>query len=79
MTLQHTPAIPTIPGFTDQATIERAQAFLEPTSMKLWQRFLEPAGGWRAAARGQGRSPLPVRRNGATIRMFDVDPAELRC
>lgn len=41
-TLQHTPAIPTIPGFTDQATIERAQAFWAD-SMKLWQRFLEPA------------------------------------
>ncbi|MGN6278559.1 MAG: PHA/PHB synthase family protein [Sphingomonas sp.] len=41
-TLQHTPAIPTIPGFTDQATVERAQAFWAD-SMKLWQRFLDPA------------------------------------
>jgi len=47
-TLQQTPAIPTIPGFTDQATIERAQAFWTD-SMKLWQRFLDPA----AAETGQ--------------------------
>src|SRR5690242_10143479 len=41
-TLQHTPAIPTIPGFTDKATIERAQTFWAD-SMKFWQRFLDPA------------------------------------
>ena len=41
-TLQQTPAIPTIPGFTDQATIERAQAFWAD-SMRLWRRFLDPA------------------------------------
>ena len=42
-TLQQTPAIPTIPGFTDQATIARAQAFWTD-SMSLWQRLLDPAG-----------------------------------
>jgi len=42
-TLQQTPAIPTIPGFTDQATVARAQAFWAD-SMKLWQRFLDPTG-----------------------------------
>ena len=41
-TLQQTPAIPTIPGFTDAATVERAQAFWTD-SMRLWQRFLDPA------------------------------------
>lgn len=41
-TLQQTPAIPTIPGFTDAATMERAQAFWAD-SMRLWQRFLDPA------------------------------------
>ena len=40
-TLQQTPAVPTIPGFTDKATMDRAQAFWTD-SMKLWQRFLVP-------------------------------------
>ena len=40
-TLQQTPAVPTIPGFTDKATMDRAQAFWAD-SMKLWQRFLVP-------------------------------------
>lgn len=43
-TLQQTRAIPTIPGFTDQATIERAHAFWTD-SMNLWQRFLDPDAG----------------------------------
>ncbi|TPG41125.1 class I poly(R)-hydroxyalkanoic acid synthase [Sphingomonas koreensis] len=42
-TLQQTPAMPIIPGFTDKATMERAQEFWAD-SMKLWQRFLDPAG-----------------------------------
>jgi polyhydroxyalkanoate synthase len=42
-TLQQTPAIPIIPGFTDQATMARAQAFWTD-SLRLWQRFLAPAG-----------------------------------
>lgn len=54
-TLQQTPAIPTIPGFTDQATIERAQAFWTD-SMKLWQRFLDPA------AVETGQTDRPDRR-----------------
>ncbi|HEU4960412.1 MAG TPA: class I poly(R)-hydroxyalkanoic acid synthase [Sphingomonas sp.] len=40
-TLQQTPALPVIPGFTDKATLERAQSFWAD-SMKLWQRFLDP-------------------------------------
>ncbi|WP_119035698.1 PHA/PHB synthase family protein [Hephaestia caeni] len=42
-TLDDTPALPTIPGFTDKATMARAQEFWLD-SMKLWQRFLDPAG-----------------------------------
>src|SRR3546814_7850306 len=41
-TLDDTPALPTIPGFTDKATMARAQEFWLD-SMKLWQRFLDPA------------------------------------
>ncbi len=40
-TLQEKPALPIIPGFTDQATIARAHDFWAD-SMKLWQRFLTP-------------------------------------
>lgn len=40
-TLQDTPALPIIPGFTDKATIARAQGFWAD-SMKLWQRFVSP-------------------------------------
>jgi polyhydroxyalkanoate synthase len=53
-TLQHTPALPVIPGFTDQATIDRAQAFWAD-SMKLWQAFLAPAAP-------VGDEPKPDRR-----------------
>jgi len=53
-TLQQTPALPVIPGFTDKATIERAQAFWAD-SMELWQRFLDPA------AKGEGEGK-PDRR-----------------
>ncbi|WP_255586895.1 PHA/PHB synthase family protein [Hephaestia mangrovi] len=53
-TLQQQPAIPTIPGFTDQATIERAQAFWAD-SMKLWQRFLDPAALTEADAKPDRR------------------------
>ncbi len=41
-TLDDMPALPTIPGFTDKATMARAQEFWAD-SMKLWQRFLDPA------------------------------------
>ncbi|HVJ00313.1 MAG TPA: class I poly(R)-hydroxyalkanoic acid synthase [Sphingomonas sp.] len=42
-TIEDTPALPIIPGFTDKATMARAQEFWAD-SMKLWQRFLDPAG-----------------------------------
>jgi polyhydroxyalkanoate synthase len=42
-TLEHAPALPTIPGFTDKATMARAQEFWAD-SMKLWQRLLDPVG-----------------------------------
>ena len=41
-TMQETPAMPIIPGFTDQRTIDRARDFWTD-SMKLWQHFLAPA------------------------------------
>ena len=41
-TMQETPAMPIIPGFTDPRTIERARDFWAD-SMKLWQSFLAPA------------------------------------
>jgi polyhydroxyalkanoate synthase len=41
-TLQQTPALPIIPGFTDKATMDRAAEFWAD-SMKLWQRFLDPS------------------------------------
>lgn len=40
-TMQETPALPIIPGFTDQRTIERARDFWVD-SMKLWQHFIAP-------------------------------------
>ncbi len=40
-TMQETPAMPIIPGFTDRATMARAHDFWAD-SMKLWQRFLSP-------------------------------------
>ncbi len=40
-TMQETPALPIIPGFTDQRTIERARDFWVD-SMKLWQHFVAP-------------------------------------
>ncbi len=40
-TMQETPALPIIPGFTDRATIARAHDFWID-SMKLWQHFLAP-------------------------------------
>ncbi len=40
-TIEETPAIPIIPGFTDPRTIERARDFWTD-SMKLWSRFLAP-------------------------------------
>ncbi|OYW22574.1 MAG: class I poly(R)-hydroxyalkanoic acid synthase [Sphingomonas sp. 12-62-6] len=40
-TMQETPALPIIPGFTDQRTIERARDFWID-SMKLWQHFIAP-------------------------------------
>lgn len=41
-TMQETRAMPIIPGFTDQRTIDRARDFWTD-SMKLWQHFLAPA------------------------------------
>ena len=41
-TLDDVPALPTIPGFTDKATMARAQEFWLD-SMNLWQRLLDPA------------------------------------
>ncbi len=41
-TMQETPAIPIIPGFTDQRTLDRARDFWAD-SMKLWQHFLSPS------------------------------------
>ncbi|OYY71625.1 alpha/beta hydrolase [Sphingomonas sp. 28-63-12] len=41
-TMQDTPALPIIPGFTDHRTMERARDFWTD-SMKLWQHFLAPA------------------------------------
>ncbi|OYY77024.1 MAG: class I poly(R)-hydroxyalkanoic acid synthase [Sphingomonas sp. 28-62-20] len=41
-TMQETPAMPIIPGFSDQRTIDRARDFWTD-SMKLWQHFLAPA------------------------------------
>lgn len=40
-TMQETPALPIIPGFTDRATMARAHDFWID-SMKLWQHFLAP-------------------------------------
>ncbi|MBY0519488.1 MAG: class I poly(R)-hydroxyalkanoic acid synthase [Sphingomonas sp.] len=40
-TMQETPALPIIPGFTDPRTIERARDFWAD-SMKLWQNFVAP-------------------------------------
>ena len=40
-TMQETPALPIIPGFTDPRTIERARDFWAD-SMKLWQHFIAP-------------------------------------
>ena len=40
-TMQDTPALPIIPGFTDRATLARANDFWAD-SMKLWQHFLDP-------------------------------------
>ena len=40
-TIEETPAIPIIPGFTDPRTLERARDFWAD-SMKLWTRFLMP-------------------------------------
>ncbi|WP_374138602.1 MULTISPECIES: PHA/PHB synthase family protein [unclassified Sphingomonas] len=40
-TMQETPALQIIPGFTDQRTIERARDFWID-SMKLWQHFIAP-------------------------------------
>ena len=40
-TMQETPAVPIIPGFTDRATMARAHDFWID-SMKLWQHFLAP-------------------------------------
>ena len=61
-TMQQTPAIPTIPGFTDAATIERAQAFWAD-SMRLWQRFLDPAGADGEPARPDRRFQAPEWEN----------------
>jgi polyhydroxyalkanoate synthase len=47
-TLQQTPAMPIIPGFTDRATIGRAQDFWAD-SMKLWGCFLDPAAAGAAS------------------------------
>lgn len=40
-TIEESPAVPIIPGFTDPRTIERARDFWAD-SMKLWGRFLAP-------------------------------------
>lgn len=48
-TLAETRVIPTIPGFTDKATLERAHAFWSE-SMTLWQRFLDPGAAVGARA-----------------------------
>ncbi len=40
-TMHDTPALPIIPGFTDQRTLDRARDFWTD-SMKLWQHFLSP-------------------------------------
>ena len=40
-TIEDTPAIPIIPGFTDPRTLERARDFWAD-SMKMWSRFLAP-------------------------------------
>ncbi|OYY91173.1 MAG: class I poly(R)-hydroxyalkanoic acid synthase [Sphingomonas sp. 28-66-16] len=40
-TLQETPALPIIPGFTDRATMARAHDFWTD-SMKLWHQFMAP-------------------------------------
>ncbi|MGN6375320.1 MAG: PHA/PHB synthase family protein [Sphingomonas sp.] len=55
-TLQQAPALPIIPGFTDKATMDRAQAFWAD-SMKLWQRFVMPE-----AASGSADAGKPDRR-----------------
>ena len=62
-TLQQTPALPIIPGFTDQATIARAQSFWAE-SMKLWQRLLDPAANDDAApTRADRRFQAPEWRD----------------
>jgi polyhydroxyalkanoate synthase len=60
-TLQQAPALPIIPGFTDKATTERAHAFWAD-SMKLWQRFLDPAGGAEEPATPDRRFQAPEWR-----------------
>ena len=62
-TLQQTPALPIIPGFTDKATIDRAQEFWAD-SMKLWSRFLDPAAAEAPADdRKDRRFQAPVWRD----------------
>jgi polyhydroxyalkanoate synthase len=39
--LEHHPVLPVIPGFTDPATLARAQSFWDD-SFKLWQGFFDP-------------------------------------
>ncbi len=54
-------AIPTIPGFTDPATLERARDFWAE-SLTLWQRFLDPAKAPEAAPVTDKRFKAPQWR-----------------